>query len=116
MLKQRLTDAGLAQYSARTVDELRAKYASSREHGLTKDNFEPFIGALQAIICNAVDPSTDHMSVPRAYEGCPLCWLHEHCPCGGAKECKHRIEEFFLGNAVEDELESAKEFGLVLVS
>jgi hypothetical protein len=65
---------GLNALVADTGEEVMGKLASEINEGPSIDNFDPLMGAHNAILSNAIEMGG--LSV-LAGEVCPLCWLNE---------------------------------------
>jgi len=98
-LKKAIEERGLGQFVAKSSEALAEK--------LTTVEFEPLMGAHNALVANALDAGGLELL---AHEGCPLCFLIDRCACGMGERCSFRT---WIDRAADDALTEAKRLGLV---
>lgn len=125
-LRQKIDDRGLAHLVPKNGAVATQQMQSQlRERAVTKENFDPLMGAHWAIASNAmqvlqragVDPLYLMMEPAPGRTDCPLCELNRIHKEGCREEkCtldKERGYDFFLDLAADEQLARAREIGLV---
>lgn len=121
-LKAKISELGLEPLVAKSGEEAAAKALedlkraqSGDDSGMTKETFDPLMGANYAIWSNALH-SVGLVLMEQNEDGsdrCPLCFMQtthdKHCT---EPECKQNYDDW-ITYAVRDMHERAKELGLI---
>lgn len=103
-LKAKVDAAGLSAFISNGGEEAVRR--------MTEDDFDPLMGAHNAIVGNAISTAGLAIMMPNedGSDRCPLCFLITRCGCGSGDACPYRT---WPDRAVADQIEEAKRRGLV---
>jgi len=111
-LRAAIDARGLFSFVAKGAEGAVARVESELKDGPTASNFEPLMGAHNAIVSNVI--SIAGLSVlstnEDGTENCPVCYVVANCACGKGDGCEfhHWIER-----AADDVREEAVRLGLL---
>ena len=108
-LRQAITDRGLDKFVSNSGEDAAQKLANQLEPGMGKvESYDPLMNAFISIMSNALDNGGPYllMEDPDGNHYCPLCEAEKHSGNPG-------IAERWIGYASDEQLECAREYGLI---
>lgn len=112
-LKTKIEAAGLGRFVAKSGEAVMNKLVDDLQGaGDAAANFEPLMGAHNAILSNALNVAGLAVMVQNddGSDRCPICFLIDNCPCGRGEECPFRT---WPQRAVDDQVAEAKRLKLI---
>lgn len=114
-LKAAIESRGLGKFIAQKGEAVVDRMVSQLENGPSTENFEPLMGAHNAIVARALEIGGIELMMPNEddSERCPLCFLQAGHDAQCKEEgCKHSFEPW-IGYAADEALAEATRRGLV---
>lgn len=108
-LKTAIDRRGLSGFIAKDGEEAIRKITSS--FGNDKDSFDPLIQANVAIWSNAIEAFGEDINTENA--PCPLCTMDYHAATCKDAECNNETGADWIKFAADEQLEIAREMGLL---
>jgi hypothetical protein len=113
-LRKAIADRGLESFVATNSENAAAKLEAQWKDGEAKGNFDPLMGAHNAILTNALELAGLYVLEPNddGSERCPLCFLEEGCRAKHteAEPCQYKS---WPGRAADDMRSIAVRLGLL---
>lgn len=111
-LREKIRERGLYGLVATSGEQAAAQMVSQVQDGASKANFDPLMGAHNAIVSNALYVAGLPLMMQNddGSDRCPLCYLVDNCPCGRGDACPFRT---WTTRAADDMREAAIGLGLM---
>jgi hypothetical protein len=114
LLRKAIDDRGLGGFVADSGEQLGKMMVSEATEGRTVDNFDPLMGAHNAIMSNALDLVGIALCAPNedGSERCPLCFLTEtHKANCDDPDCTVESFDHWIDKAADDMQAASEELG-----